>query len=104
MLCVGTDVSIVCAEGVTDAKERQRLLASLKSHQAVSLPYLLPHLFLDQCHLVGRPGCVYLAVHACYCQSALIAVHGLHWMYRKDWLSSYGDRYTLQGILICACF
>lgn len=47
MLCVGTDVSIVCAEGVTDAKERQRLLASLKSHQAVSLPYLLPHLCLD---------------------------------------------------------
>lgn len=39
MLCVGTDVSIVCAEGVTDAKERQRLLASLKKHQHVSCLY-----------------------------------------------------------------
>lgn len=41
MLCVGTDVSIVCAEGVTDAKERQRLLASLNAHQTVSALLLL---------------------------------------------------------------
>lgn len=40
MLCIGTDVSIVCAEGVTDAKERQRLLASLRAHQTVS-PFAL---------------------------------------------------------------
>lgn len=35
MLCVGTDVAIVCAEGVKDDKERQRLLSSLGSHQTV---------------------------------------------------------------------
>ena len=38
MLCVGTDVAIVCAEGVKDDKERQRLLSSLGSHQTVSIP------------------------------------------------------------------
>ena len=41
MLCVGTDVAIVCAEGVKDDKERQRLLSSLGSHQTVrALPDL----------------------------------------------------------------
>ena len=35
MLCVGTDVAIVCAEGVTDDKERQHLLSSLGAHQTV---------------------------------------------------------------------
>lgn len=35
MLCVGTDVAIVCAEGVTDDSERKRLLASLGAHQTV---------------------------------------------------------------------
>lgn len=35
MLCVGTDVAIVCADGVTDSKERQRLLSSLSAHQTV---------------------------------------------------------------------
>lgn len=36
MLCVGTDVAIVCAEGVTDDSDRKRLLASLGAHQTVS--------------------------------------------------------------------
>ncbi len=41
MLCVGTDVAIVCADGVKDDKERQRLLSSLGSHQTVrALPDL----------------------------------------------------------------
>ena len=35
MLCVGTDVAIVCAEGVTDDSDRKRLLASLGAHQTV---------------------------------------------------------------------
>ncbi|KAL3139071.1 hypothetical protein ABBQ32_005868 [Trebouxia sp. C0010 RCD-2024] len=35
MLCVGTDVAIVCAEGVTQDSDRQRLLASLGAHQTV---------------------------------------------------------------------
>ena len=35
MLCVGTDVAIVCAEGVTNDSDRKRLLASLGSHQTV---------------------------------------------------------------------
>ncbi len=35
MLCVGTDVAIVCADGVKDDKERQHLLSSLGSHQTV---------------------------------------------------------------------
>ena len=46
MLCVGTDVAIVCAEGVTDDRERQRLLSSLGAHQTVS-PTITTHVCFD---------------------------------------------------------
>jgi len=35
MMCVGTSVAIVCSESVTDAQERQHLLAKLSEHHEV---------------------------------------------------------------------
>ena len=37
MLCVGTDVAIVCAEGVTNDSDRNHMLATLGAHQTVKL-------------------------------------------------------------------
>jgi len=38
MMAIGTDVAIVCAESVADAKERQHLLARLsKTHEVVQI-------------------------------------------------------------------
>ena len=35
MMAVGSDVAVVCAEAVPDAKERRHLLASLRRHHEV---------------------------------------------------------------------
>ena len=42
MMAVGTDVAVVCLESVADPKERRHLLASLRRHQEVRAPALLP--------------------------------------------------------------
>ena len=48
MLCVGTDVAIVCAEGVKDDAERKRLLSSLGAHQTVSRHGQTSHMALGR--------------------------------------------------------
>lgn len=35
MMAIGSDVAVVCAEAVPDAKERRHLLASLRRHHEV---------------------------------------------------------------------